>query len=239
MKYKELSLEEIKDIYSGLDTNKKDKINQQYRTMYLAYRKLFTEYMTEKLNLQEYDKVIKESGLDFIGVNESDMDSYQYFSSNVLKYFYIRNNINIEKLDQKELEFLSQINFDNEKELEEEEKEFIEKTYQKVIFEDILKNGKKCIISYGPDSSRFFSSNDSIVVGMRYDEYAESGLDDEEWDELHEKQLDFLQELEKKMKLELKDKLDNPISIIQYNEFSVQRRNAPEPQNTEENDFDR
>ena len=64
VKYKELSLEEIKDIYSGLDTNKKDKINQQYRTMYLAYRKLFTEYMTEKLNLQEYDKVIKESEKD-------------------------------------------------------------------------------------------------------------------------------------------------------------------------------
>ena len=57
---------------------------------YLMYRKLFTQYIIEKLNLKKYDDEIAESKLNFIEVKEKQMDIYQYFSKDKLKYFYKR-----------------------------------------------------------------------------------------------------------------------------------------------------
>ena len=239
MNFKELSIEEIKDICSEFGLDKKNNINQQYRMQYLVYRKLFTQYIIEKLNLKKYDNEIRESGLEFLPINELDMDSYQYFSSNILKYFYIRNNINIEKLNENELGFLLQSNFYNNEELNDDEREFIERTYEKVIFEDVLKNGEKCMIFYGPDSERFLCRNDAIAIGMRYDEFGENDLEDDKWDERHEKQLDFIEELNDRMQLDFQQKASIPISIIKYNEFSVKQRGQLETTKTAEDDFER
>lgn len=199
---------------------------------YLMYRKLFTQYIIEKLNLKKYDDEIAESKLNFIEVKEKQMDIYQYFSKDKLKYFYIRNNIHIEKLTDEEQKFLQKIKLEEPNELGDIEKDFIEKTYSKVIFEDVLENGEICNVFYGPDSRSFISSNNSIVIGMRYDEFENNGLDDEKWDELHEKQLDFWDELKERMELELKMKINKHISIIRYDDFSIEKRLIEEDEKT-------
>lgn len=224
MKFKQISEEELRDVY--LMTNLKEMTEEdreKYLLKYYLYRKLFTEYIMQKLNLKEYDEEIANSGLDFIANNEKEMDIYQYFSSEELKYFYIRNNIYIEKLDKDE-EALLQEKIENKNyDLDEKSKKMIEETYQKVTFEDVLRNGKQCMTNYGPDSSSFMAPNDAIVLGIRYNEFAENGLSDKEWDELHDKQLSYLVELIKKMIEELKEKLQNPIAILKYTEFSIRK----------------
>ncbi len=60
---------------------------------------------------------------------------------------------------------------------------------------------------------------------MRYDEFAENGLDDEKWGEQHDKQiLDFLPNLFYKIEADNFNKFPVPIYVLKYNEFSVINR---------------
>ena len=97
MKFKKLNKKDMAQFDFSQD------INQE---VYLLYRKLFTEYIIEKTELKKYDEEIKNSNLNFIPVEEEKMDIYQYFSCDILKYFYIRNNLYLEKLDKKDINFL-------------------------------------------------------------------------------------------------------------------------------------
>lgn len=227
MKFEQLSEKEIENIYPNNIIKTIEEMKEEDKEIYLLkyslYRKLFTEYMIQKLNLKEYDEELKNSELEFIPNNKEDMDIYQYFSSKELRYFYIRNNIYIENLNKEEESFLQQKIDNKNYDLDEESKKMIEETYQKVIFEDILKHGEKCIINYGPDSSSFMASNDAIVIGVRYDEFVENGLDDNEWQELYEKQLLYLGALRDRMYVKLKGDLQVPLAILKYNEYSVRK----------------
>lgn len=225
MKFKQVIEEDMKNIYliSNLKQMTEDD-KKKYLLKYSVYRKLFTEYIMQKLNLKKYDEEITNSGLDFIPNKEQDMDIYQYFSSEELKYFYIRNNIYIEKLEKEEEDLLQEKIENKNYDLDEKSKKMIEQTYKKVILEDVLRNGKKCITNYGPDSSSFMAPNDAIIIGIRYDEFLENGLSDKEWDELHDKQLLYIVELRNKMQENLKQEIQIPIAILKYNEFSVNKR---------------
>ena len=196
----------------------------EYTGLYSIYRKLFTEYMIEKLNLKEYDERIKSSGLNFCANKEKDMDLYQYFSSEYLDYFYLRNNLYVERLNDKELNFLRRkLELDNY-DLDDESRLMIEKTYQKVIFEDVLGNGEECTTFFGP-SSGYMAKNNGVVIGVRYDEFARNGLTDDKWDELHNRQKNFLTQLIGEMKENIEKNISGPIYIFRYNEFSIRKRN--------------
>ena len=213
----------IDELYLNNNERNGMQIDSEYMNIYFLYRKLFTQYIIEILNLIKYDKQIVNNKIKFPIVNQKNMDIYQYFSSDILKYFYIRNNIYIKKLNEDEIKFLKNIKFNDNKVLNSEEKEFIENTYAKVIFEDVLGNGEKCITFFGPNSRNFWAKNNSLVIGIRYDEFTDNGLSDDEWDILHEKQIEFLNKLIDKMIVEYNKKLKIPVSIIRYNEFSVRK----------------
>ena len=149
------------------------------------------------------------------------MDIYQYFSSDILKYFYIRNNIYIEKLNKKEIDFLEKKIQSKNYELDDETMQIIESSYRRVIFEDVLKNGELCKTLYGPNSSNFFADNNAIIIGVRYDEFAENKLNDDEWDELHQQQVEFLESLITRMNKNLNSNSAVPIEILEYSEFSI------------------
>ena len=229
MYLKKLKEDELETIFPNSGTinlkKMKEEEKKQYILAYNLYRKLFTEYVVDKLELKKYDNKIVNSDLKFKSVNEENMDIYQYCSSNELKFLYIRNNIYIEHLTEKEKEFLMNRLKNNREDLDAEAKQFIENTYEKTIFEDIGKDGKKYITFYGPDSSNFTARNDSLILGMRYDEFDYNGLNDEAWDELHIKQLTYLPEMFYKLVVEQKNKLSVPIVILQYNDFSIRSRN--------------
>lgn len=198
--------------------------NDDYIYLYLLYRELFTKYIIDKLRLNSYDIELKKNPLMFIPLDKEKMDFYQYFSSDKLNFFYIRNNIYIEKLTKEELMFLNyklqnkNLNLDNETE------KFIEQTFRKVIFEDLLHDGSECIAFYGPNNSNFATENNTLVIGFRYDRFKNNGLEESEWLNLHDEQDFYLYNYIRKIEDYFQKNFSVPIipiKIIQYNEFSV------------------
>lgn len=212
-----------------------NKLKKEYFLLYFSYRKLFTEYIIKEANLIKYDDKISSSKLNFRPIDIEDMDVYQYFSSNVLKYFYIRNNIYIEKLTNEEREMLCQNIKDENCKLTPDIEEMIKNTFQNVIFEDVGKDGKNYMIPYGPNSRSFLAKNNSLVIGMRYDEFYEDGLDDESWELLYNERVTYLYTFFYNMIQNIKNKFDIPINILQYNEFSIlSRKKSTQNKNEEE-----
>lgn len=225
MKFNRLYEEDLKTIYPNCTNisldNMPENQKKKYLLLYNMYRKLFTVYIMQKLKLKSYDKKIEKSELGFTANKKQDMDIYQYFSSDILKYFYIRNNIYIEKLNKKEIDFLEKKIQSKNYELDDETMQIIESSYKRVIFEDVLKNGELCKTLYGPNSSNFFADNNAIIIGVRYDEFAENKLNDDEWDELHQQQVEFLESLITRMNKNLNSNSAVPIEILEYSEFSI------------------
>lgn len=225
MKFNRLYEEDLKTIYPNCTNisldNMPENQKKKYLLLYNMYRKLFTVYIMQKLKLKNYDKKIEKSELGFTANKKQDMDIYQYFSSDILKYFYIRNNIYIEKLNKKEIDFLEKKIQSKNYELDDETMQIIESSYRRVIFEDVLKNGELCKTLYGPNSSNFFADNNAIIIGVRYDEFAENNLNDDEWDELHQQQVEFLESLITRMNKNLNSNSAVPIEILEYSEFSI------------------
>lgn len=189
---------------------------REYLILLSVYMNVFIKYLCYKFNLQYYDSLIKNSEYNFLPVEEKNMDIYQKFSKEYLKYFYIRNNIYIEKLDENELAFLREIAFSPNKKNNEEIVEFIESTFKKVIFEDALNDGSKCMVFFGEDSQYYSCVNDSIVIGLKYDEFNLNNLSDEEWDELHDKQYEFIDLIVSRMNKELNNDCNINLNILKY-----------------------
>ena len=80
---------------------------------------------------------------------------------------------------------------------------------------ELFNNQKKCMVFYGPQNINFAAENDLLVIGFRYDEFAKNGINDDEWDVLHNKQLDFLKEFFNEI-----INNNNSIRLIKYNDFS-------------------
>ena len=96
---------------------------------------------------------------------------------------------------------------------------FIENTYQKVISE----TKEVTTMNYGPENPDFFADSNSIIIGLRTDDFEDSDKI-ENWSELHNKrefELDFFLNY---LKVELNGKLPIPVSVIRYNDFSVKKR---------------
>lgn len=207
-------------LFNDMDNNMKET----YLEIYSIYRKLFSEYIIDKLQIKNYDFELTNSNLNFVKVIEKDMDIYQNFNKEILNYFYIRNNLYIERLTPSERKILYTKFLSGDYSLDENTKVIIENSYKRIIFEDIHKDGSNCYINMGPDNSDYYVPNQSIVIGFRYDEFNLNNLSDEQWDNLHDKQLLYLSEFLLKMSKEISSKVNIPIQVIKYNEYSVKKK---------------
>lgn len=197
--------------------------------IYSMYRKLFTDYVVELLGLKKYDNEILNSSLNFISISESQMDFYQNFSKEQLNFLYIRNNIYIERLSSSDREVLYNKFLKKDYELDEISRELIGRTYKKVIFEDVQKNGEICMTNYGPNGSlNYFAQNNSLIIGLRYDEMNLNGLDENEWLILYRKQSLYINELIDKMIKEFNGRNIGPINVIKYDDYSVKKNDTLE-----------
>ena len=182
-----LTLDIRNDTYQNLNLPK-----EEYLNLYSLYMYYFTKYLIKTIRLDQYDESLKNSNLSFVNIIENQ-DVYQLMNSSLLNYFYIRNNIYLDKLTNDELNFLKQqltsLNYNINEEIE----SFIEKTYKKLIFETINNNPNMIAkISHGPiSSSAFFSRNDALVIGFRYDEFNLNGKDEKTWHENYKNQRYF------------------------------------------------
>lgn len=204
-------------------TNQKfyDNLDSYDKELYLglnyAYRVLFTLYINKHFNLKKYEEQIEKSKFKFPILKKEKMDIYQYLSSQNFKYFYVRNNFYVERLSIEDktflfdcLENLDIISFDDID-------KFIEKTYERVIFENVLNSGQICDTNYGPINPKYYFPNNSLIIGFRYEEFSD---DSETISEEKEKMI-FLNELFENMHTDLNYKVKAPLQIVQYDDFSI------------------
>lgn len=208
------------EMFDGLTKEEKET----YMMLYSAYSEAFRDYIIKKLNLKIYDNDLLDSPLNFKENDEEQMDLYQSITKDNLKYIYIRNNLYIERLTYEERTNLLNMYLKKSEANPKQIEKFVEDTYKKVIFEDISKSGEIRRINYGPDNPLFFASNNSLVLGINYDEFSLNGLTDDEWSKQHDEQGDKLVSLVNNIINNESDKLDVPLRVILYNEYSIKKK---------------
>lgn len=207
-------------IFDNLDEDAKELYFQLYST----YSCLFRKYITKKLNLEKYDEMLQNSKLNYLNVSDDEMDIYQDFTKYYLKYFYIRNNLYIERLTREEKEYLFQYFLMDNVELNDQTIAFIEKTYPKVIFEKTGREANLEKINFGPEREHYYGLNNSIVIGVRYDEFNLNGLADNEWDTLHEQQVLNLNNVLNEFEKNEKTNISVPLTTIIYSDYSIKKK---------------
>ena len=205
-----------------------DEMPQDVKKTFLlltsAYRYMLTQYLIEKIDLKKYDDLIKQNEYKFLPIDEESMDVYQWFNSEELSYLYLRNNVYLMNLSKNERkEFLSMLKKDGIVYTKEMEK-FINSTYKKAIFEDIKRN--PCMISFGPLTGAFMALNNSMVIGIRYDEFNRNGFLDGEWSKNYMSQLKYISIISNKIEKEVEDKLQIVCNVFKYNEYSVKKKSV-------------
>ena len=186
------------------------------------YVKWIIEYLNNKINLKELDDKVSKSELRFIEIKEEDLDYYQKLSRPYLKYFYIRNELNLDKLVEDEKKFIEN---NKEKVYDLEIENFISKTIDKVI---LLEDTKfdKFKIAYGPLRDEYMAYNDSIVLGFRFDEKAKiDGLDDDMWLKNYLDKMLYIKKLVEEVKIIGQEKLNKEVKLIKFDEYSVTKIN--------------
>lgn len=198
-----------------------EPVKNYYMELYSIYMSFFLQYIIKNTNLKNFDNAILKSGLNFKKIDESEMDIYQYLSSDFLDFFYIRNNIYIYRLTDLERDFLKNRlltkNFKYDNEIE----DFIKNTYRKIIFENVKEN-EKVLIDYSENNQGFFAPNTSLVLGFRYDKY-NNGLEDKKWYDNYQRQLNFMYKLIKKLLKDINKKMFEDCYIFEFDENSKKK----------------
>lgn len=194
-----------------------DDENNEYFKLINKYKKLFEEYLKEKLPLELIDDNMKKSDLKFVPIKKEDMDFYQITSTMNLNYIYLRNNLYIEKLSKEDLEYLSK-----KENLDDDAKEFIKRTYQTVI--NPYENDEKRIIFYGPENGKHLCDSTDVVLGIRYNEFEVNGMSDEEFQKNFLEQLRLIAQVSTLLEIASPNELGSEVKVIQYNELSIMKK---------------
>ncbi len=188
--------------------------------MEFVYVKWLICYLNKYINLDGYDKKIKNSELYYVPIKDEKIDYYQEKSRPYLEYFYIRNDVEIDKLSDNEKKFI-----DDNKNIEynEEIEKFIVDTMNKVLFKE-FKEGR-VLTTYGSPAKKYLAYNDSIVIGFRFDEYNnDKKLERLVWSQNYFDKLKYLKEIGEEIKRIGKERLNRDITVIIYNEYTVTNR---------------
>ncbi len=198
-----------------------------YLNLYSYTQTLLNSFVSETLGISRYDAYLSYSPLHYQTVLESEMDIYQYLSMSVLKYFYVRNNLYLERLTSEERSFLINKMLREDLSIDEKTKDFLLSVFPRLIVETNKVSGEIGITNFGPEVPNFMAPMNSLVIGLRYDEFYEGNLSDDEWDSNHEKQRVEVAKMMAQLNEELSSKISIPIKVIQYNEFSIKKNSFP------------
>ena len=202
------------------DMNKDAK--EFYLAIYSLYMNLMYQYLMKKTEIVNYDKQLIDK--DFKSIDEEYTDFYQMFSEGFLKFFYIRNNLYLDRLTNEEIEFLGSKLAGNNYALDRQAEELIERTYRKLIFENVSGNYDSSFdVNFGPDSMKFYAPVNSFVIGVRYDEELINGCDDKSIEKYLTKR-NFVEELCLELSEKLSEILNMPVSVIYYNNNSIKKK---------------
>ena len=193
-------------------------VTKLYENIYKYYGLYLLLYLNKKLHLSERENEIQNSILKMKPVKKGEEDSYQSLSS--MNFFFIRNNLKIERLSKEDLELLKKRIFQQKQTLDEKTERMIELTYRDVIRNEKYKEGTN--INYGPTTSTdFFAPNNSIVLGFRFDpEYETDTKENPNWLETYMKRKTLAQALCHLIEIEAKQQ-KLPVRVIEYNEETI------------------
>lgn len=199
-------------------------MKEYFFQLYSLYYHLLIKYVIKKTNLTKYDNHFLNSPLHYKVVEKENMDIYQSLSSDNLNYFYIRNNVYLDRLSNEERAFLSEKLKNDNTQLSMESEMFIENTFNRVIMETTKSSGENCVINFGPEAMSFYAPINALVIGFRYDEFSLNGMDDNAWDQQNYKQREEIPIILNSMKTQFSEILNMPVYNICYNEFSIKKR---------------
>ena len=132
---------------------KDGNLNDTYFKLYNTYLSLFYDILNDN-GLNCFDNDLENSNLHFNQVEKEDMDMYQ--SNSIFKYFYVRNNLYLEKLSNEDIENL--LSNDSNK------KDIVLRTFKDII--NIDDDYKVC---YGPDTDNFwYDSERTARIALKY-----------------------------------------------------------------------
>lgn len=188
------------------------QFTKKYFEIQRIYKKVFEEYISDILSLKKYDELITNNELKFGMCPEERKDYYQKSSTLNLNYFYIKNNIHIEKL---ELEDLDTIDFNSDN--EEVILEIVKRTYKDIIKIDTLNNRKvegrfktQFFEYFNTPNTMFY--NDVLILVIK-EGPANNGLSGEEFRKNFALKHQYIDKLIQEMNDEFKNKLDCEIEI--------------------------
>ena len=227
-KYSVLTKEDLEDRNPKTQGYDFSKMTEEQMDYYLNltsyYYHMLNKYVISKLGLQEYDDALKNSPFNFVATSEENMDLYQSLASDEMSYFYVRNNVYVERLTKEERRFLKARMEEANVELDDEMINVLDETMPKVISESTNLE-QQGMVNFGPLNKQYFAPSNSLVIGFRYDEFNNSGCkDDDEWDVNHDNQREQLGRIIMDISTNSKDKFNVPLAIIEYNDFSVKKK---------------
>ena len=198
--------------------NKEDYLNE-----YSTYVNLFVKYLIKNTSLKKFDNDLEFYKIEKFGIesiSEKHQDLYQYLCNDELKYYYVRNNVYVERLSKEEKEYLDSIINNSDFKYDEKVNKFIKDTFKKVIYEDISEEtGKSVDLNFGPNTSYdFYASNDSLVIGARM----EQGMHPDEPDDVFFSKKGFFEREIRSLKTALERELDMNVSVIEYDDYSIE-----------------
>ncbi len=189
-----------------------------YLSIYALYMDLFNQYIIKNTHIKDYDDIVSNDDLGYQVVADENKDIYQQFSDNFLQYFYIRNNLYLERLSNDDINLLKEKIIDENFELDEATEELVSRTFRSVIFENINGDVEHTFLTnFGPEDRKFFAYNHSLVIGVRF-------LMDYDDLENYFTLENNLVELCQKVENSLMESLNMDVKVIQYNDYSIKKK---------------
>lgn len=187
-----------------------------YISIQNIYKYFFEKYLTTKINMSNYNNLIKTSKLYF-GIPhprtcELVTNLNEYFG---FEHIYMLNNFFVEKLDIEQIKLLMDSS-NNNFEFNEKIKDLVENTYKEVLKKNFLKDqytNKRYKVCYGDVIDSNFAYNDELVLKIIYSRNTKEMEESEYIQNLKEKK-EFLKDLIKLIKNDILDKMGIGCTVL-------------------------
>ena len=196
-------------------------LTEMFSKIYEFYSQSLMFYLDKELELSKREEEIENCILSIKPVKDAEKDAYQSLS--FLKFFYLRNNLKIERIPKELLTILEDRVRNKQTIFDSTIEDIIKQTVIEVIKNTNYPDGTN--INYGPSSSMdYFAPNNAIVLGLRMNpEYEKDTKENPDWFKNYLQKEALLKILREKVMDDAREKLpkDIPLFVIEYHEGSV------------------
>lgn len=209
------------ELLENLGFYKDGQLTDVYHECYQLYNNYLLAYLNEIFFLETIEGAFNKLEYPLKPIKDEDKDDYQKMS--LLKFFYIRSFLHIEKLSSKNIDFLKKRVLNKAFSFDKDAKKLIEDSYKKVVKHHVGFDEE--IVSYGDFSSgKYFAPNCAIVLGFRYDPQYGDDEDNPQYLEQYCKRKVFADTYINIINKEA-EKKNIPLKVLKFDEYSVQFSN--------------